>query len=314
MTKGPGQPQENRVPRPNDYDLFTNPVSRLAVDVGTGPYTNGVHKVMPLDRAMHTQDGASVAALDLNGPQGQTKRGRLKIRREAFLDQHSAAEDWCNRHFSAATLSLWQVAAPLTRRYARGTVLDAGSGRGAWRNVIASSAREYHSIDIGPRGDHEPTWIGDICDMGQVPDGAYDSVVCHQVLEHVREPHRAMAEMARVLKPDGHLVISVPHLSRRHELPHDYFRFTQEGMDYLARKSGLQVEVLRTHGGCLSFLHHQASTLIPGVFLGVRGLDCLLVAANAPLSYLCMAADAVVDRGALMPLGVVMVACKGPLP
>ena len=150
--------------------------------------------------------------------------------------------------------------------------------------------------------------------MGQVPDGAYDSVVCHQVLEHVREPHRAMAEMARVLKPDGHLVISVPHLSRRHELPHDYYRFTQEGMAYLARKSGLQAEVLRTHGGCLSFLHHQASTVIPGVFLGVRGLDRLLVAANAPLSYLCMAADAAVDRGALMPLGVVMVACKRPLP
>jgi hypothetical protein len=85
-------------------------------------------------------------------------------------------------------------------------------------------------------------------------------------------------------------------------------------MAYLARKSGLQAEVLRTHGGCLSFLHHQASTVIPGVFLGVRGLDRLLVAANAPLSYLCMAADAVVDRGALMPLGVVMVARKGPLP
>jgi hypothetical protein len=119
-----------------------------------------MHKVMPLDRAMHTQDGASVAALNFDGPEGQKNRGRLKIRREAFLDQHSAAEDWCNRHFSAATLSLWQVAAPLTRRYARGMVLDAGSGRGAWRNVIASSAREYHSIDIGPRGDHEPTWIG----------------------------------------------------------------------------------------------------------------------------------------------------------
>ena len=88
--------------------------------------------------------------------------------------------------------------------------------------MIEQGARAYHSIDVGPRGDHEPTWTGDICDMAQVPDGAYDAVVCHQVLEHVREPQSAMDEMARVLKPGGRVVLSVPHLSRRHELPDDY--------------------------------------------------------------------------------------------
>lgn len=266
---------------------------------------------MPVDGKAPAQGTVGATKLPADEPAAAVERGRLKVRREAFLDRHSAAEDWCNRTFSAATLSLWQVAAPLTRRYARGTVLDAGSGRGAWKTVILGSAEHYHSIDTGPRGDHKPTWVGDICDMGQVPDGTYDAVVCHQVLEHVREPANAVAEMARVLKPGGRAVISVPHLSRRHELPHDYFRFTQEGLAYLARKQGLQVEELRTYGGCLSFLHHQASTIVPGLLLGVPLLDRLLIAANAPWSYLCTAVDAALDRRSLMPLGVVMVACKG---
>ncbi|KAF9224622.1 methyltransferase-UbiE family [Gyrodon lividus] len=44
---------------------------------------------------------------------------------------------------------------------------------------------------------------GDICNLQGIPDGTYDVVHCHQVLQHVGDPVRALREMRRVAKPGG---------------------------------------------------------------------------------------------------------------
>lgn len=41
-------------------------------------------------------------------------------------------------------------------------------------------------------------------------DGTVDVVICHQTLEHLLEPVPALREMARLLRPDGRLVLHVP--------------------------------------------------------------------------------------------------------
>src|SRR4026209_2856194 len=107
--------------------------------------------------------------------------GWLKRSREAFLDSHPDAADWQSLVCSGTTYSLWGMSRPWMREHCRGLVLDAGSGRGAWRRSILETAAGYEYIDVAPRHDHAPTWVGDICSMSQVPDGRYDSVVCHQV-------------------------------------------------------------------------------------------------------------------------------------
>ncbi len=154
----------------------------------------------------------------------------LRTRRHRFLDRHQDSGDWYNRMFSAASYSLWSVSRPVMERHCRGSTLDAGSGRGAWRETIRQTGAEYESVDVAPRGGDTPTWIADVTDMPEIPDSRYDTVVCHQVLEHVRNPDRAMREFHRVLRAGGTLVLSVPHLSRRHELPRDYIRVSQEGV------------------------------------------------------------------------------------
>lgn len=52
-------------------------------------------------------------------------------------------------------------------------------------------------------------------DAGTLPirDGAVDAVVLLDVLEHVAEPSTVIAEVRRVLRPGGYVVISVPHAS-----------------------------------------------------------------------------------------------------
>ena len=232
----------------------------------------------------------------------------LKASRERFLDRHRDADDWRNRFFSAATLSLWQVARPVTAAAARGRVLDAGSGRGSWRGVIVAAGGAYESIDVAPRGDDRPTWTGDIMAMPQVPDERYDCIVCHQVLEHLPRPWAALAEFHRVLRPGGRVVISVPHLSRRHELPHDYFRFTQEGLGSLLRDAGFVEIDVRAVGGPLCFLHHQVSCVLPGMLAPIPLLGAGLAALNAVIALACVALDRVLDAAALAPLGVLATA------
>ena len=42
------------------------------------------------------------------------------------------------------------------------------------------------------------------------PDAYFHAVICSEVMEHIPEHHRAADELVRVLKPGGHLVVSVP--------------------------------------------------------------------------------------------------------
>lgn len=44
---------------------------------------------------------------------------------------------------------------------------------------------------------------GDVCNLEGIPDGMYDVVHCHQVLQHVVDPVRALTEMRRVAKQGG---------------------------------------------------------------------------------------------------------------
>ena len=50
------------------------------------------------------------------------------------------------------------------------------------------------------------------CSELEAPEhaGAYDLVVCMEVLEHVIDPEAVLATLARLLAPSGRLVISVP--------------------------------------------------------------------------------------------------------
>ncbi len=232
----------------------------------------------------------------------------LKRRRESFLDRYPDADDWRNRCFSAATLALWRSAKDVMARECRGRALDAGSGRGAWRRTILAHAESCDSVDLDPRGDDRPTWTGDLMDMPQVPSQHYDTVVCHQVLEHLPDPGRALAELRRVLVPGGRLIVSAPHLSRLHELPHDYFRYTPNGLAVLLGRAGFADTVVGTYGGPFSFLHHQSSFVFPGLVAGVPVLGTTAIAANALLSFAFAGVDRIPALGRLLPLGVIAVA------
>ena len=234
----------------------------------------------------------------------------LNASRQRTLDHWPSAGAFANIFYSGTTYALWRVAAPLTRQWCKGLTLDAGSGRGAWRDVIAAAGGARESVDIAPKADEQVTWIADLTDMPQVPSKRYDSIVCHQVLEHVPSPASAAAEMHRTLKAGGVLILSVPHLSRQHELPHDYFRFTPNGLSRLLSDTGFEIERMEVYGGLLTFVHHQISAVFLGLAAVTAPTYLLATALNAPFCWLSAALDRALDPRGLLANGVIAIARK----
>jgi SAM-dependent methyltransferase len=80
-------------------------------------------------------------------------------------------------------------------------------------------------------------------------DKSFDTVLLTDVLEHLPEPASTLNEIARVLRPDGKLLLGVPFLYWIHEEPHDYHRYTEFALRRMCERSGLKIVDLQAYGG-----------------------------------------------------------------
>ena len=103
-----------------------------------------------------------------------------------------------------------------------------------------------------------------------LPNQSVDFILCTQVLEHTRAPWLSMREFARILRPGGMALISVPHVWFFHPHPFDYWRMTSQGLRALCDEGGLRVIELRAQGGSAAALFQVVNFLVFGV-LGRAG-------------------------------------------
>jgi SAM-dependent methyltransferase len=81
----------------------------------------------------------------------------------------------------------------------------------------------------------------------------FDYFMCDQVLEHIEgSPQQAIDETRRVLKPGGIAVHTTCLLQELHGLPHDYWRFTPNGLKYLFREFS-EIVVASSWGNRIAF-------------------------------------------------------------
>jgi ubiquinone/menaquinone biosynthesis C-methylase UbiE len=137
-------------------------------------------------------------------------------------------------------------------------VLDAGAGRAPYRDLFAHT--RYETADFLAVKGKKYVTPDYVCDLAEIPvkDARFDHVLLTQVLEHIPEPARVVAELSRVLKPGGTLWLTAPLFYAEHERPYDFFRYTQFGLRHLLESERFEVLELDWMEGYLGTLSYQA--------------------------------------------------------
>lgn len=163
------------------------------------------------------------------------------------------------------------------------TVVDLGCGDGQWSIELVQQfpkakliGIDYNELRLERYRHHVPgaeTLFGS-CMEAPLDDDSADFLMFHQVLEHIPEPEKALAEVRRVLKSDGLLLLSVPNegtwLKQKIQYPFiertamqttDHVNFwTRDTLRRLLRANGFRVQQLDATG--FYFPHNGVSRRI----------------------------------------------------
>lgn len=131
-----------------------------------------------------------------------------------------------------------------------GEIMDFGCGSKPYQNLFTSST-SYIGVDIEVSGHPDHDSLVDVYYDGvNLPfeNMKFDCAVSFEVFEHIFNLPEIIAEIARVLKPGGKLLCSVPFAWPEHEQPYDFARYTSFGIRHLINNSGFEVEkVIKTN-------------------------------------------------------------------
>jgi SAM-dependent methyltransferase len=238
-----------------------------------------------------------------------TVAGRIAANRsriEIELSRSSKA-----RLLSPAVLTLHRVMAPRLQANAWGRILDVGCGVMPFRRLVEPFVTSYHAFDIEARVPNLD-FLADVQSGLPLVSDSYDLILCSQVLEHVPEPAKAIAEMARVLRPRGILLLSAPFLARLHDEPFDFYRFSRHALTLLLEQHGFEEAEVVPAGSIFSFLGHQVSSVIVPSTWNIPLLRHVTFWLNALLVTLpCSMLDLIMPGRDRLPLNYVVVARLG---
>jgi len=111
----------------------------------------------------------------------------------------------------------------INRKGTKTKILDVGSGpRKLDEKVITIDIKPFPNVDV----------IGDIQNI-PFENNSFDTVWCEAVLEHVKNPTKAVSEIYRLLKKGGYVFVVVPFIHKYHEHPNDYYRWSKSGLKEL---------------------------------------------------------------------------------
>jgi len=169
-----------------------------------------------------------------------------------------SSKSWLVRALYAARDIRWRALFDALRRHGEGDVLDVGGWdffltarqKGArfatWTTLEVDRTRMLEVAEPNVRVVH-----GDGCAM-EFADASFDTVLSIQVLEHVPEPIRMVAEIGRVLRPNGKAILLIPQTSTTHLAPHYFGNFSRYWIEHFLPRSGLEIVEHRPLGGVWS--------------------------------------------------------------
>lgn len=153
---------------------------------------------------------------------GTIRAERAEAARRYFADHANEWDAIRTRHVAEEQVE--EALLKLMHNRRLGHVLDVGTGTGRMAEIFASAAAQITAIDRSPemlriarakladRAIIAELLLGDFLAL-PLETASVDTVIMHQVLHFALEPDRVIAEVARVLRPGGHLLIAdfAPH-------------------------------------------------------------------------------------------------------
>ncbi|HYD64516.1 class I SAM-dependent methyltransferase [Azospirillum sp.] len=178
--------------------------------LGVTPYHALEREAPPFTLALERIPDAALAAYPL---------ARLAAERDLHMDMLREPGRRADAH-----VVRYELAAELVEPGAR--VLDVACGLGYGSALLArrtAAARvvgmdasgwavDYATLNYAALDERLSYRAGDACDLSAFADGAFDLVVSFETIEHLPDYRPFLAEVARVLKPGGRLIASVPNL------------------------------------------------------------------------------------------------------
>lgn len=136
--------------------------------------------------------------------------------------------------------------------HARGRLLDLGCGKVPLYAAYKPYVSAVTCVDW-TGGDY----IDFECDLSRpLPfiNEQFDTIILSDVLEHIPEPQLLWREMARILAPDGKIIMNVPFFYWIHAHPFDYYRYTNFALQRFVEGSELRLVSLNAIGGVVEVL------------------------------------------------------------
>jgi SAM-dependent methyltransferase len=142
----------------------------------------------------------------------------------------------------------------------RATILDAGCGSGRTMQELAG----YGTVS-GIELSRTAAEVARARDVGQVvlgrleqlpwPERTFDLITCLDVIEHTPDDRVTLAELRRVCRVDGHLLVTVPAYPRlwsvHDEVNHHYRRYSRASLRAAALQAGWTVERMSSFNSML---------------------------------------------------------------
>jgi ubiquinone/menaquinone biosynthesis C-methylase UbiE len=161
------------------------------------------------------------------------------------------------------------VGAALAALPAGSRLLDAGAGERPYARhcahlrYVAHDFAAYDGSGDGSglqMGSWDQRGLDIVADITAIPepDGAFDAVLCTEVLEHVPDPRAALDEFARLLRDGGTLLLTAPFAALTHFAPYFFSTgFSRYWYEHHLPAAGFRIVSLAANGDYLDLLGQE---------------------------------------------------------
>lgn len=135
-----------------------------------------------------------------------------------------------------------------------GTLLDVGAGTGAFANTMLMAGWQITALepDETARRNAQKKYSLNLSSPDQLfslPENQFDAITMWHVLEHVHDLHGYLAQLHKILKPGGRLLIAVPNYTSydakvyggfwaAYDVPRHLYHFSPKSMEMLGNEKG----------------------------------------------------------------------------